>query len=336
MPCPSAHGGGEAALPVSPATQLRALEADAAMALDDWGDHFPPLPAPRPAAAFRINLLFALLAMSLSLVVLTDFFAVSNRALSYAAGLAGPLRAHLVLLHVRHDGLLAPADYHASHTPEGAQRTRRALETLASAQPVPAEVDISDDYLPEAVQEVVRRHQPLLLVLGRPGLAHAPQEIIVSTAMDLLRHTQTPVLVVPTVGWDAFPPRRLLLAVDGEPFRLCPNQRVVQCLLQADGGTLDVVHITDDYHRRPDAADILRSIRQNNLVDDGPALDRLHELSRQRIAGGVLEEAARQEADLLVVVARRHSLLGSLFHRSVTAQLLQESPIPVLLLPAQD
>jgi nucleotide-binding universal stress UspA family protein len=50
----------------------------------------------------------------------------------------------------------------------------------------------------------------------------------------------------------------------------------------------------------------------------------------------VLEEAVRLDSDLLVVVTRRHSLLGSLFHRSVTAQLIQESPIPLLLLPAED
>ena len=54
------------------------------------------------------------------------------------------------------------------------------------------------------------------------------------------------------------------------------------------------------------------------------------------VVGGVLAEAARQEADVLVVVVRRHSLLGSLFHSSVTAQLIQESTIPVLLLPAED
>ncbi|MDO7852446.1 universal stress protein [Hymenobacter convexus] len=274
--------------------------------------------------------------MSASLVVLTDFFAVSNRALSYAAGLAVPLNAHLVLLHVCHDGLLAPAEYHAGHTRAGAQHTRHALEKLAANQPVPAEVDITEEFLPEAVQEVVRRHQPLLLVLGRPGLAHAPEEIIVSTAMDLLRQAPHPLLVVPTVGWDAFPPRRLLLAVDGEPFHLYPHQGVVQRLLQATDGTLDVVHIAAEDSARPDAVAILDRLLKNNIVDELPDAGRLHEVRRQHIAGGILEEAARQEADLLVVVARRHSLLGSLFHRSVTAQLIQESPIPVLLLPARD
>ena len=57
--------------------------------------------------------------MTPSLVVLTDFFAVTNRALSYAAGLAVPLNAQLVLLHVRYDGLPVPEGYGGQHTPRG-------------------------------------------------------------------------------------------------------------------------------------------------------------------------------------------------------------------------
>jgi nucleotide-binding universal stress UspA family protein len=39
---------------------------------------------------------------------------------------------------------------------------------------------------------------------------------------------------------------------------------------------------------------------------------------------------------MLVVVARRHTLFGSLFHTSITTQLIEQSPIPVLVLPAED
>lgn len=57
-----------------------------------------------------------------SLVVLTDFYAVTNRALSYAGGLAVPLGAQLVLLHVRHDPLLGPTT--TTPTPHGASAKR--------------------------------------------------------------------------------------------------------------------------------------------------------------------------------------------------------------------
>ena len=272
--------------------------------------------------------------MTSSLVVITDFFAISNRALSFAAGLAVPLRAQMVLLHVCHDGLLAPDEYNSRRTRQGQRKTIDALEQLAADQPVVTEVDISEDFLPDAVKEAVRRHHPLLLVLGRPGSAASPVEVVTSTAMDLLRHAPHPLLVVPTVGWEGAPPRRLLLAVDGHPFRLCPHQDVLRQLLRATQGSLDVVHVTDNEPVRPGAAAVLNTVRENELVD-GLAESQLHEIHESNVMGGILQEAARQQADLVVVVARRHSLLGSLFHRSVTAQLIQESPIPVLNLPAE-
>ncbi|SDY60116.1 universal stress protein [Hymenobacter psychrophilus] len=38
-------------------------------------------------------------------------------------------------------------------------------------------------------------------------------------------------------------------------------------------------------------------------------------------------------ADLVIVLARQRSYLSDLFHRSVTANLLQTCPVPVLVLP---
>jgi nucleotide-binding universal stress UspA family protein len=273
--------------------------------------------------------------MDTSLVVLTDFLAVSNRALSYAAGLAVPLQAHLVLLHVRQDRLLDPEEYQRAHSRRSELKTTHALEHLAAEQPVPAEVTISDEFLPDAVKDTVRRYHPLMLVLGRPGAASFPEEVVTSTVLDLIRHAPHPLLVVPAAGWDTFPPRRFLLAIDGQPFFLYQHQNILRRLLYATLGTLDVVHVTDDEHARPDSSGVLRTITDNDLLPPLPN-DSLHEVYHPNIMGGILQQAAQQQADVLVVVARRHSLLGSFFHRSITAQLLRESSIPVLLLPSED
>ncbi|TGE17395.1 universal stress protein [Hymenobacter elongatus] len=275
--------------------------------------------------------------MAPSLVVLTDFFAVTNRALSYAAGLAVPLNAQLVLLHVRYGGMPVPKGYGEQDTLRGEQKTDQALIKLAANQTVPTEVDVAEGFLPEALTEAVRRHHPLFMVMGRPSNSTESTELFTSVVMDLLRHAPHPLLVVPTVGWDAFLPRRFLLAVDGEPFVFADqdHQDVLTRLLHATDATLDVVHVTDDAQARPDDGAVLETVRANDLVNVF-AENRLHEAYSPTIVAGVLEEAARQEADMLVVVARRHSLLGSLLHSSVTAQLIQESLIPVLILPAEE
>ena len=275
--------------------------------------------------------------MTPTVVVLTDFFAVTNRALSYAAGLAVPLNAQLVLLHVRYDGMPVPEGFSGRHTARGEWKTDQALLKLAATQTVPTEVDVAESFLPEALTEAVRRHHPLFMVLGRHSDSTESAELFTSVVMDALRHAPHPLLVVPTVGWDAFPPRHLLMAVDGQPFAFADQDHpeVLSRLLHATQATLDVVHVTDNEHARPDDGTVLETVRANDLVNVF-AESRLHEVYNPTIVAGVLEEAARLKADMLVVVARRHSLLGSLFHSSVTAQLIQESPIPVLILPAED
>ncbi|GAB3287045.1 universal stress protein [Hymenobacter tenuis] len=265
--------------------------------------------------------------MTPALVVLTDFFAVSNRALSYAAGLAVPLHAHLVLLHVRHDALLSPEQY----AQRSEQQVYQALNHLAEDQPVPTQVEISARFLPEAVEDSVHHHQPQLLVLGRSSTA--PIEVVASAATDLLRHVPYPLLIVPPVGWDAFPPRRLALAVDGEPFSLYDSQQIVPQLQHALHASLQVIYVA-----KPDAPEhapeqILRTIRTSGLGEKmGP--DSVHIVRSTEPAAGIQQAAAELGVDMLVVVARQHTLLGGLFHHSVTAQLIGESAIPVLLLPA--
>ncbi|MBC7447446.1 MAG: universal stress protein [Hymenobacteraceae bacterium] len=188
----------------------------------------------------------------------------------------------------------------------------------------------------DAVKEAIKRHHPLLLVLGRPGYNTAPEGIVVRTAMNLLLNAPYPLLVIPSVGWDVYPPRRLLLAVDGEPFDLGPHQNVVRRLRQATNAFLRVVQVlAGDEPDQPAAVAVLNTVRANDLVDTLEAAD-LHQVHQPTVVSGILREVDRKEIDLLVVVARRHSLLASLFHESVTAQLLEKCRIPVLLLPAED
>lgn len=228
-----------------------------------------------------------------SIVVLTDFFAVTNRALSYAAGLAVPLNASLLLLHARHNELLAPTAFASRHTTEGEQRTLYAMEKLAADQPVATAVDISNFSLAEAVREVVGQRPPLLVVLGRTGAEPTPEDLVTATAMDLLRHTPYPLLVVPPAGWDAFPPRRLLLAVDGEPFSLVEYRDVLGQLLHATHGTLSLVQVIEDGETGPSASAVLDTVRTNNLVNE-LADSSLRQVYQNTVVGGILQEAAGQ------------------------------------------
>lgn len=253
------------------------------------------------------------------IVVLTDRRAQLTPATAYAARLAPTLHAQLVLLPLESGG--APA------APESAGL---ALAQLAHLLPVKAISATPNEVASDAVAAALQHHHPQLLVMDRPTGAEA--ERAAATAKDMLRSTPYPLLLVPSeAGPGQTPPRRIVLAVDAETFKLGEAAGIVRQLLRATDGVLTVLYVTEP-NTSVRGADAQLSVRTADLVPYPLTTSMLGWVSKNP-ADGILEAAAADHADLLVLIARRRSFWGSLFHQSVTADLMKRSPIPVLLLP---
>jgi nucleotide-binding universal stress UspA family protein len=105
-------------------------------------------------------------------------------------------------------------------------------------------------------------------------------------------------------------------------------------LLASLGVELMVLHVAPNADATDNAA-VLDSVLRTGLATDLPAIVRTRTVSGARPAEGILEAAQPTDFDMTVVVAQSRSFLGNLFHRSVTAQVLMHSKLPVLVLPAQ-
>jgi nucleotide-binding universal stress UspA family protein len=171
-----------------------------------------------------------------------------------------------------------------------------------------------------------------LVVLGKPDTDAAPDELVSSLSLNLLRAISVPLLVVPIAAAADDVPQKLLLAVDGQAFQLdAPITEAAQQLLQGLSATPVVVQVA-----APDADDdpaaAVATVASSGLAAGLPQVQ-THRLRHSTIPGGIVQAAAETQADLLVLVARRRSFLGQLFNSSVSAQVILHSPIPVLLLP---
>ncbi|PJJ59891.1 universal stress protein [Hymenobacter chitinivorans] len=269
--------------------------------------------------------------MAASLLVLTDFRQPAARALDYAAALAGVLEAPLVVLHVCAPGILDSELLTAPQPRRSPDVAARALACLTEDLPVPAVTEVQQGRVAEAVTGALRQHQPALLVLGRPRHEELPDELATTTALELLPTTTRPMLVVPEQAVVGLP-RRVLLALDNEPYELPESALVVDRLLNPLHARLTVLHVgagPAEEAARPaeEAAALL------GLSPELPLKTRT--LRHAWPADAILAAAGSGEFDLVILLARRRSVLGHLFHHSVTAQVLLHSPVPVLVLPAQ-
>ncbi|OGX87323.1 universal stress protein [Hymenobacter coccineus] len=273
--------------------------------------------------------------MAPSLLILTDFFQAADRALDYATNLAAPLGARLVLLHVRRDSLLDPELFTGALSNLNQEATDLALSRVASGLAVPVVVEIGHGRVAVAVADAVSRHHPLLVVLGRADYSETPDELVHTTSLDILRTSPYPLLVVPAAVATTAPPRRVLLALDGEAFTLGQYAGMARHLLNALGAELTVLHVAAHPGPEDQAAEVLESVRRTGLAIDLPTPVRYRRSAAAAPAEGILAAAQPEAYDLVVVLARPRSFWGELFHHSATAQVLKHSAIPVLVLPTE-
>jgi nucleotide-binding universal stress UspA family protein len=272
-----------------------------------------------------------------NLVVLTNLSPAAERARRYAAQLAGPLGARVVLLHVYQAPAL-PAETGLELPSSAAyfdrEQVTTALEAIAGEMTVPTTVDVVDGAFAEVLEAAVARYHPLLLVLGLTAADGYFDALLTNRALPLLRHSAYPSLLVPETA-ALRPPRRVVVGVDGEPFVVRdPAASMLQELLSTWQVQPTLAHTTT-----PDSSlsrnEVLRSVQRSGLLPEQTEINFSQPLASTP-EDGLLQTAAAQEANLLVLLARRRSFLGQLFHRSVTARVLRQATLPVLLLPVAE
>ena len=275
--------------------------------------------------------------MTPSLLILTDFFQAANRALDYATNLARPLGARLVLLHVRRDSIIDPEMFTGKLTNLDNEALNLAFNSLTNDLPVPAVVEIGHGRVAYAVADAVSRHHPTLVVLGRPDTEDTPDELVSTTALDILRTAPYPMLVVPHNVHSTNPPRRVLLAVDGETFSLGPHASAVRHLLESLQAEVTVLHVEESSNSTAaTTTGALATVEATGLTMGLPQPVRTHSILASAPAEAILQAARPADFDLVVLIARPRSFLGALFHHSITAQVLLHCAVPVLVLPAAE
>ncbi|MBH8568639.1 universal stress protein [Microvirga sp. STS02] len=268
-----------------------------------------------------------------TLIVLTSFFPESRRALRFAAELAGPLAAPLVLLHL--DAMAAqypnePVDT----TPADLRELRHDLQQLADELPRPATIELASGRLSRVLADMAQRHAPALFVLGRPADEQADFELSEAIVAEL-RAAHLPLLLVPEVYAGPDRPQHLAVATDDEPFVLHAGARAAQLLLrQLMPGQVTVVTASPLQDDNVCAA-ALHHVRTSGLLPAPGPVPTVEGFYATQTEQGLLHAIATTQADWLVLLAHPRRYLDQLLHHSITKRMLHWSPVPVLVVPSQ-
>ncbi|TDN38809.1 universal stress protein [Hymenobacter sp. UV11] len=273
--------------------------------------------------------------MSLTLVVFAGFYEAARHAEHYADALGQALHGKLVLLHVNRASLFDPylvvGERYRQAELATETDTTAALHRQAAALRSPATVVVTTDLLPAIAHDLATGYEPALFVLSQPDAEH-PAASVVADCAELLRAGQHALLAVPLATPAAKAPRRILLAADREAFALAPAALALRELLALPGTELLVAHVSAGVEDDAGCAAALRAVQDSGLLAGLP-IPELRGYNQDDYAEGVLDAVRNTQADLVVVFARQRSYLSEVFHSSVTARLLTDCPVPILVLP---
>ncbi|SDY47810.1 universal stress protein [Hymenobacter psychrophilus] len=269
-------------------------------------------------------------------VVFTDLSAFARQLASYAAGVGAPLGVRLHLLHFYHTPSVDPELVTTTGFHRSQAETGRMLRKMAQSLPAEATVTVSTEPVDQALAQAARYCYPILLVLGLSDEQALLDHLLRNQLLSALRATHRPLLLVPPgAAWQPAP-RRVAVAIDGEEFTLNAAAHRLVPLLRAWSASWTAVHVeTPDEHQAFRGQRALGTLRESGLLDKQTALA-LYESQEVLPTAGILQALHDTRADLLVLIVRPRSFLSRLFHHSVTARVLRNCPVPVLLLPAED
>lgn len=266
------------------------------------------------------------------LLVLTDFSAPADQALAYITLLSHtlPPPVQLTLLHVVRDSLLDPDYFHLSDiAPETAEaQLQERCESVQSQGVAACTTLIAHGRLLPVVRAIAEEVRADVIVASKRNTESIPDEVVDSFSLDLLRHLALPLLIVPQVYRHQVLPHRALLAIDGESVVTDVQGDVVARALLATGAAdLQAVLIADG----PASSEILQranaTLRASGLASQPVELE---VVMADNTVEGLLQQT--RDTDLLLLIARHHSGLGSLFHESYSAHIVQHTHVPLLVL----
>lgn len=262
-----------------------------------------------------------------------DFSTASRNASEYAAVLARTLHAELVLLHVYLDPMPA-MDGAANFTEttdlelEYSRRLKQEEAYLHDTFAIPVHGHTMTGFTGDSINHAARDMGADLVVMGmRPR----KELVILGSALNkVLRRGAVPVLIVPeTARFTTL--TNIVLAVDFNNNQQESSFDLLFDLVKTFDSSLRVLHVES-------VNEPLNRVEEDHKLQIGKVLSKVSfwydRVESDDVEQGILHFVSAHPADLLVLVARRHTLYERMFGQVHTNSLSTRVQVPLLVLRA--
>ena len=271
-----------------------------------------------------------------SILVPTDFSANAYNAATYAIALAADIKATEVILYNAYQP-------YVSEDPELSLPLQTDVEAFKqiSADALVKMKAVLEKELPPSIQLKIKSEYNMVtagivdaakdlnagfIVMGISGTESKLEEAIIgSNAVDVSRHSEVPVIVVPAKAkYVQF--RKILLAVDFKKSAETTPVAAIKNLLDVTKAQLDILHVEAGTNTDIDL-DTEKNIVENLFQNYNP---QYHFLQSKVFTDAINQFALENKSDLIIVIPKKHGLFEGIFKRSHTKALVFHSDIPIM------
>jgi nucleotide-binding universal stress UspA family protein len=266
------------------------------------------------------------------ILVPIDFSESSKNALQAAVKIAkksgakitlvNAVHVHTPLPHLKGGNLIEAVVSDYEHQ---VQEAFHELETeMVELKDVPHELDRFVAYLTDAIYSETESRDIDLIVMGTRAEHTLGERILGSNAIEIIRNSEVPVLVIPE-RFHGFNPQRIGFASDFLRAQDRGQLTILNAIAQLFESEIMVFHIGADINEEEQ--------KQIDLIkDDLKGIKKLsiRVVSADSVISGIKKFSKTHELNLLVLMPRRHNLFERLFITSVTKEVAIDMDIPLL------
>jgi len=282
------------------------------------------------------------------ILVLTDFSKKSEHAAEFALAIAAKVNAEVTLHNAFYVPSLVPVDpamysYYDDYAESGkenmdelnqlAERLKKKYVKLNGSNPPPITLKNCLGLLKETIEETAGKNKFWLIVMGDQCKEGAISRFMFgSNTYSVIDRVSCPVLLVPEKAVQK-PFRKIVFAAS---LRQAEHKAV--SFLKKFGdfyeSEISVIHVTEE---KPSVEEKVKNYDAYSRLNSGVDYPNIYyrDIAGKDIVKTISSLAGKEGPDLLVVQHKQRSVIGKLFHTSITKELMEFHRVPLLVVPSK-
>ena len=270
-----------------------------------------------------------------TIVVPVDFSNASENAAIYATDLAVAIDAKLVLINcvtlpVTLSEVPLPLGMLDEMTSESEQNmiTLRNKLTARCNNKLSISTSVITGWVISELKEIVAEMEVFAVVMGTKGAGNSDVFMFGSTAIDAMKDLPCKVILIPEhVSYQVI--NNIGLCSDMKDVNKELPFSAIKNVIALFKGHLDVLYVNTKGTDMPGSVLAESKTLQAQLMD---IHSEFHFVDNQSIEAAVTTFVKDSKIDMLLIIPKKHGFVGSIFHKSISKDIVQHLPLPIMVL----